>query len=653
MPSFLNNTFIDQIDLGEAPPPSVLPNIALHKPVTVDSTNGGNFASFITDGDNANSEWVSSNNSANKWCEINFGESYRISRYIVYTENNPYSIVDFQFQKWDETSQSYITVDAVGGNTSSVVDRAVVAFDASKVRLYITKMTNNVFGDTTARVRELEVYGYLPARLGPGTATNIYGTSVEAKFPATGDVITFDGLHYTPKPVTSTTIQGIPVVQTTPGELQGLVLKNGQYTPTNIPGLTILPAVDVALNKTVTASSFYDNSYQPGFAVNGNDNDEWASHSGASAPHTLEVDLGAEYPVSRWRFSGATDGNTTDPNQQIHNMQLQYKSVNTWYDADVVVNNTSRQFTRDFQVVTARNWRLYITVAAPNDGIARVGSLNLYVIPIEPVVLPDLDPSPAGTYNWGQVNAQGLVLTGNDVTGGTGGAGSTGGSTYRNLIATPPVSPVTGDIWLPPDGLAEGRFNDPSWEFFGPLFKFYPPILSDFTWLNQGSATITQNGVGLYLNAPAGSINIRGIIKPAPATPYSIDTYILSHINPVSFNKVGLLWYDSNSGKVVNFCLLWDSGPKFSHTVFNSVDSWAGHYGQVSQSQYAIFGTNWMQISDDGTTRNCSISNDGKHWTTILNSAHAQDITPTHVGFFVSSESSSSLGGTLLSWHES
>ena len=170
------------------------------------------------------------------------------------------------------------------------------------------------------------------------------------------------------------------------------------------------------------------------------------------------------------------------------------------------------------------------------------------------------------------------------------------------------------------------------------------------TWVNQGGATVTDASVGIQIiNPTTGSNdNICGLVRPVPATPYTLTA---------------LLELASIAGNYPSALLGWsDSGSTKTHAVSICGD---GRSGLISPTNYAYWALSgapqftrdgrrvWLQFADDGTTITVKWSFSGLYWYTLYSGAKAS----SHLGaagynrlFFGASSSNITAAATLLSW---
>jgi len=232
-----------------------------------------------------------------------------------------------------------------------------------------------------------------------------------------------------------------------------------------------------------------------------------------------------------------------------------------------------------------------------------------------------------------------------------------------DTFANRPAAGTPGRIFLPSDGLFIERDNGSTWEKFGPIWPMTPPAAADFaTWVNQGTASITDNKGAIWLYSPyAASENLRCRVKAYPATPFTVEMIFLPNVWMYTGNiAMGLCIRDSVSLKLTCF------GPGGSSTDLNikgcnytSPTSLSGTpTGWPSATHFAESSLCFLKYYDDGTTnRVISVSVDGVTWTQLLSIARTDFITPNQIGMFVNSVCGNSspyadIGMTVLSWRQ-
>jgi len=277
------------------------------------------------------------------------------------------------------------------------------------------------------------------------------------------------------------------------------------------------------------------------------------------------------------------------------------------------------------------------------DGVAKSGTPDITDLAENDVITVDIDSV--------ATDAKDLrVVIATSVEGIAVGSGGNGNKTYSDDYANRPISSNNGDVFFPHDGFVIERDDGNNWIPWGPIFPFSSPSLNDFTWINQGSGTAVETGGGIYLNSPSGGGgNLRILKKSAPSTPYSIISFMLPRMFKENYQKVGMIWRESSSGKLALFTF-GDSASEIKIQRYDSPTSFNSTMQSVIP-ELVIHGL-WMKIKDDGTNREYYWSVDGQNWEIIYTELSTDFISADEVGFFVESSASWGASTTLLHWLE-
>lgn len=145
------------LQLAEAE--TVLTNVALNKTATASGANSGEEAGKAVDG-STTSKWCHDKGISGEWLQVDLGEKYDISRWVVkhagVAEAIKLNTRDFTLQKSDDGA-TWTDVDIVYGNQQNITDRNVPTFNSRYVRLFINTATQDNSGG--ARINELELWG--------------------------------------------------------------------------------------------------------------------------------------------------------------------------------------------------------------------------------------------------------------------------------------------------------------------------------------------------------------------------------------------------------------------------------------------------------------------------------------------------------------
>lgn len=231
--------------------------------------------------------------------------------------------------------------------------------------------------------------------------------------------------------------------------------------------------------------------------------------------------------------------------------------------------------------------------------------------------------------------------------------GSTGNAPQANAI-TPGAGIVIGNG---PGTISISSTNDISGA------GLYRQVMSDTptsastgltTWLNQGSATVTDSAVGMCIDAPTSgtSTNLSGRYMAAPTAPYTITALIAATRASTNFSGVGIGWYDGSAKlHLLSYSINSGGGPYLLVNKWNSVTSFSAADFTSLNSTYAQ--PIWLQVSDDGTNVSFRYSQNGSEFLQLFSVAKSSGFLGasgySNVVFFVDPRGSRTLG-TVMSW---
>ena len=215
------------------------------------------------------------------------------------------------------------------------------------------------------------------------------------------------------------------------------------------------------------------------------------------------------------------------------------------------------------------------------------------------------------------------------------------------------TSTKAGSIYLPTDSLYFLRDTGSTFAGFGPFVALTAPSSSGWSWVNQGSASLTETGGVDYIYAPplAGdSAKIR--TRTAPGTPYTLVAGICTWATDNNYNRSGVGFRESATGKLIAGVV--DQGKTMGYIKYNSPTSFSGNgsYLTVGARQFWFF-----KLTYDGTTITISCSLDmGMSWYQLLSEPKATFFTtaPNELFFYADANNGTYPSGTtLFHWKES
>lgn len=186
-------------------------------------------------------------------------------------------------------------------------------------------------------------------------------------------------------------------------------------------------------------------------------------------------------------------------------------------------------------------------------------------------------------------------------------------------------------------------------------------LLTDFTWVNQGSAVAVDINQGIKVTTDRTTgLSIRGLVMTAPTAPFTI-TGAFGHSNTAprgSFDLpwIGLGFRESGTNKL---SVIKPSGSGLSVTNYtNTTTASASPFNLAYYTQQ--MDRYYLKIEDDNTNVKYYFSNNGNEWLLLHSEARGSFFTtaPDQVGFFMNARWPTALGsGTnhdslLLHWSE-
>jgi hypothetical protein len=174
------------------------------------------------------------------------------------------------------------------------------------------------------------------------------------------------------------------------------------------------------------------------------------------------------------------------------------------------------------------------------------------------------------------------------------------------------------------------------------------------TWLNQGSAAVSDSAVGVCIDAPTSgtSTNLTGRYMAAPTAPYTITALIAATRASTSFSGAGIGWYDGSAKlHLLSYSINNGGVPYLLVNKWNSVTSF--NAADFTSSNNAFAQPIWLRVADDGTNVSFAFSQDGYTFIPLFSVAKASGFLGasgySNVIFFVDPRGGRSLS-TVMSW---
>lgn len=189
----------------------------------------------------------------------------------------------------------------------------------------------------------------------------------------------------------------------------------------------------------------------------------------------------------------------------------------------------------------------------------------------------------------------------------------------------------------------------------GSLYPaFTTPDNTQFSWVNQGGASVTVNANGgIFLNAPASASNsIRARVKSLPGGNYTLIVAFYPALVAQNNVNCGICLQESSSGKLINYSVFSDQ--TFTDNGFvkqNFTNSTTFSASTIISAVMAGTGLVFMKLDDNGTNRTWSFSRDGYNYIQLHQETRTTFLTADKAGFFCNTQASSwPAAMTLMSW---
>lgn len=231
------------------------------------------------------------------------------------------------------------------------------------------------------------------------------------------------------------------------------------------------------------------------------------------------------------------------------------------------------------------------------------------------------------------------------------GDGSAASSNSYGAYASLPASCTAGDRYLTSDSIYEFACTaSNTWRAFNTSTLHVIPPSAGWSWVNQGSATVTYSlGYG-YLSAPASAADSLRMQTRSASAPYTVTARIRVKANDTqNYFAGGLMCRNSGSGEIINFGIAGNGGVKVISYYHSSPTGGGSMRG--SAINLGIYSDLWLQLSDDNTNRILKYSINGTDWLQHSSTARTTDVTCDEVGWFSNSANSSLVDAMLLSWN--
>lgn len=188
------------------------------------------------------------------------------------------------------------------------------------------------------------------------------------------------------------------------------------------------------------------------------------------------------------------------------------------------------------------------------------------------------------------------------------------GAITKGNVASLPSNQKAGFVYLQTNGWLLGRDNATTWDYWGPIFPQTPFVDSGFSWVNQGSSTITTTNGGATLYQPGHASDSLSCYLKAASAPFTITVYMMPTLYPSNSTQAGLVFRESSTGKLATFQAAFAGGIwAWQSSKWTNATTFSANYSSIALGP----GYPWLRITDDNSNRICQYSADGVNWLTF------------------------------------
>jgi hypothetical protein len=191
---------------------------------------------------------------------------------------------------------------------------------------------------------------------------------------------------------------------------------------------------------------------------------------------------------------------------------------------------------------------------------------------------------------------------------------------------------------------------------------------SDFSWTNQGTASVSDLAGTIVLRAPSTAGNqFRIQRRTAPGTPWTLTAGLKLHVQGVDGGTIncqlGIIARQSTSGKFISLAVNRKSTDpqRFAIDHWTNETTYGGSTPFLGKNQIFHSDVIWMRINDNGTNLIFSVSDDGIEWIQLLSQSRSALMTlnggvtgPDQIGFASNNGGDTTAPDALfrlLHWH--
>lgn len=204
------------------------------------------------------------------------------------------------------------------------------------------------------------------------------------------------------------------------------------------------------------------------------------------------------------------------------------------------------------------------------------------------------------------------------------------------------------NLYLPTDGTAMAKGDGSAQKYFGPVYPFTTWDQTGFSWVNQGSATLTQRGSAWVLKKnPSSGDSLACYMKNCSngqVLTVAVNGCVKNSI-PMAF---GIATRDASGGRLTTF------GPVNDHKVLRTYWTTTTSFNSAESGNnlFPYASLIWLRMTMGSTSMTASISTNGYDFYDHATYNFADWQTPTQWGVFLQlNDSSGTPTGQYITIH--
>lgn len=239
------------------------------------------------------------------------------------------------------------------------------------------------------------------------------------------------------------------------------------------------------------------------------------------------------------------------------------------------------------------------------------------------------------------------------------GGGAAAGAGNRATTEAAKAATAAGTLNLTTDGTYLYFDNGSTLTAYGPVIRMYPPVLANYTWVNQSTSTSSSTYGGIDMKGVADStLTWRMLCKTAPAPPYTVDISfrVTGAADIGNMTRYAAMWRQASTAELSTLSVVTEHEKQTRYLAENWDSATAQNGSSPTQRKYQMNNEiAHIRLVDNNTNRESWVSSDGTEGNWVkqgTGEGRTVHLTADQlcVGFATTAQSIPSM--KILSWYE-